>query len=37
MAFYWNYFVMSPGLMRGDSGSLVNEAYLSKSIVSLKQ
>ena len=30
-------FVMSPGLMRGDTGRLVNEAYLSSPNVSLKQ
>ena len=30
-------FVMSPGLMRGDTGRFVNEAYLSSPNVSLKQ
>ena len=28
---------MSPGLVRGDSGRLANEAYLSKSTVSSNQ
>ena len=31
------FFVMSPGLMRDEPGGLVNEAYFSNPIVSLKQ
>ena len=37
IAFCWNFFVTSPGLMRADTGGLVNEAYLSNPIISLKQ
>ena len=29
IAFYWNFFVMSSGLMRGDNEVLANEAYFS--------
>ena len=31
IAFYWNSFVMSPSLMRGNTGGLANEKFLSKS------
>ena len=41
MAFYQNYFVMSPGLLyhliRRDYGRLANEVFTSNPIVSLKQ
>ena len=35
--FYWNAFVMSPGLLKSDTGGLANQAYLSNPIVSSKQ
>ena len=37
IAFYWNSFVMSPNLMRGNTGGLANEKVLSKSYFSSKQ
>ena len=37
IAFHWNSFVMTPDLVRGDTGGLANEAYWSKSVVSSKQ
>ena len=41
IAFYQNYFVMSPGLLyhliRCDAGSLANEVFTSNPIVSSKQ
>ena len=36
IAFYWNSFDMSSGLMRGGTGGLANEAYLSNPTVSSK-
>ena len=33
IAFYWNSFVISLGLMRGETGRLANEVYFSNSIV----
>ena len=35
IAFYWNSFVISLGLMRGETGGLANEVYFSNSIVFL--
>ena len=31
IALYWDYFVMSPSLMRGNTGGLANDTFLSKS------
>ena len=37
IAFHWNSFVISPGLMTDKTGALANEAYFSNPNVSLKQ